>query len=255
MTRARLLGLPLDLLNTEETLDRIEELVASNDVHQHVVLNAAKVVQAQHDDGLRAAIEACDVVNADGMSVVWAGRLLGVPVPERVAGVDLMEELLARAALRRWPVYLLGAREEVVTKVATVEQQRHPGLVVAGYRNGYWTPEQEDDVVRAVALARPKVLFVAMPSPQKEHFLARHKETLRVPFVMGVGGSFDVVAGVTSRAPRWMQATGIEWVYRLIQEPRRMARRYAVGNTKFILLVLRSLFSTRLAVRALRERP
>jgi len=167
----------------------------------------------------------------------------------------LMEELLARAALRRWPVYLLGAREEVVSKVAAVEQQRHPGLVVAGYRNGYWTPEQEDDVVRAVAIARPKVLFVAMPSPQKEHFLARHKETLRVPFVMGVGGSFDVVAGVTSRAPRWMQATGIEWVYRLIQEPRRMARRYAVGNTKFILLVLRSLFSTRLAVRALRERP
>jgi N-acetylglucosaminyldiphosphoundecaprenol N-acetyl-beta-D-mannosaminyltransferase len=255
MTRTRLLGLPLDLLNTEETLDRIEEMVGSNGVHQHVVLNAAKVVQAQHDDDLRAAIEACDVVNADGMSVVWAGRLLGVPVPERVAGIDLMEELLARAALRGWPVYLLGAREEVVSKVATIERQRHPGLIVAGYRNGYWRPEQEDDVVEAVVMARPKLLFVAMPSPKKEHFLARHKETLRVPFVMGVGGSFDVVAGTTSRAPRWMQVTGTEWVYRLIQEPRRMARRYAVGNTKFILLVLRRLFRTRLAVRALRERP
>lgn len=238
MSRIRLMGLPLDPLTMEETVASVERMVVGGGVHQHVVLNASKVVQAQSDDILRDAIESCDLINADGMSVVWAGRLLRRHVPERVAGIDLMERLLARAAERGWPVYLLGARQEVVERVAQIEQERHQGLAIAGSRNGYWSPHEEAAVVAEVAAARPKLLFVAMPSPKKEQFLARHRAVLEVPFVMGVGGSFDVVAGLTARAPAWMQRLGLEWLYRLKQEPRRMARRYAVGNTRFVMLLL-----------------
>ncbi len=256
MSRVRLMDLPLDLLSMEETLLVVEDMVSRGGVHQHVVLNAAKVVQAQTDVALREAIESCELVNADGMSVVWAGRLLGERVPERVAGIDLMERLLARAALRKWPVYLLGARQEVVERVAEIERDRHPGLLIAGYRNGYWAPDEETAVVGQVALARPKLLFVAMPSPIKEQFLARHRAVLQVPFVMGVGGSLDVVAGITARAPSWMQRSGLEWLYRLKEEPRRMVRRYAIGNTKFLLLLVHHLWRGHFqpAVRAAQPR-
>jgi N-acetylglucosaminyldiphosphoundecaprenol N-acetyl-beta-D-mannosaminyltransferase len=239
VTRAWLLGLPVDLLDMPSTLARVEELIGSRQVTQHVVLNASKVVQAQTDHELRRAIEGCELINADGMSIVWAGRVLGVHVPERVAGIDLMDHLLALAARKGWGVYFLGARQQVVEDAVAVERRRHPGLDVVGFRNGYWTESEEDEVVRHVATAQPKLLFVAMPSPKKEQFLARHRDVLRVPFVMGVGGSFDVVAGLTRRAPAWMQRAGLEWAYRLIQEPRRMAKRYLVGNSRFIVLVCR----------------
>lgn len=242
MSRMRLLGLPIDLLDMEETLDVIEEMIGDHGSHQHVVLNAAKVVEAQRSDALRDAIEGCDVVNADGMSVVWAGRLLGAPVPERVAGIDLMDALLERAAQRGWSVYFLGARSDVVARVIDIERERHPGLVVGGWRDGYWSPEEEPGVMEGVAATRPDLLLVAMPSPRKEELIARYKDRLEVPFVMGVGGSFDVVAGVTKRAPVWAQRLGLEWSYRLAQEPRRMFKRYLVGNTKFALLVLQHLF-------------
>jgi N-acetylglucosaminyldiphosphoundecaprenol N-acetyl-beta-D-mannosaminyltransferase len=212
---------------------------------QHVVVNAAKIVQAQDDPELAEVIASCDLINADGMAVVWAGRILGVPVPERVAGIDLMEALLGRSGERGWRVYLLGARQDVVEEVVRREVSRHPRLDIVGYRNGYWSPGEEASVVHEIAQARPDVLFVAMSSPKKEHFVGRHKDDLAVPFVMGVGGSFDVVAGRVSRAPLWMQRAGLEWAHRLLQEPRRMARRYAVGNTRFILLVLRHWWSSR----------
>jgi N-acetylglucosaminyldiphosphoundecaprenol N-acetyl-beta-D-mannosaminyltransferase len=248
--RRELLGVPIDLIDTEGSLREIKRLIDSGGVHQHVVLNASKVVQAQKDGQLRAAIEGCDLINADGMSVVWAGRLLSVPVPERVAGIDLMDRLLSLAVQEGWQVYFLGARQEVVEKAAMIEQALHPGLQVCGYRNGYWAESEEEAVVDEVAATSPTLLFVAMPSPTKEQFLARHRGKLAVPFVMGVGGSFDVIAGVTSRAPVWMQKSGLEWFHRLRMEPRRMLKRYAIGNTQFLFLVARHWMKLHRASRA-----
>lgn len=233
---AEVFGVPLHPLTMEQTVDRVEQLIGSGGVHQHVVLNAAKIVQLAGDDGLREVVRGCSLVNADGQAVVWAGRLLGVPVPERVTGIDLMERLLARAAERGWRVYFLGASDDVVRRVAEIESDRYPGLVVAGYRSGFWSAAEEDQVVAAVAAARPTLLFVALPTPAKENFLARNIDRLGASFAMGVGGSFDVVAGVTRRAPHWMQRVGLEWAFRLVQEPRRMFRRYLVGNSRFIAL-------------------
>ena len=237
--RVHVFGLPLDALTMDETVERVAELVESGRPHQHVVLNAAKVVLCEDDEEMRDIVSDCALVNADGQAVVWAARLLGHEVPERVAGIDLMEAVLERSASAEWPVYFLGATDEVVNKVVEIEAERHTGLKVAGHRNGFWSAEEEDAVVAEIAASGAKVLLVAVPTPRKERFLARHMNTLGVPFQMGVGGSFDVVAGVVTRAPRWMQKAGLEWTWRLLHEPRRMFRRYLVGNSRFLWLTCR----------------
>jgi N-acetylglucosaminyldiphosphoundecaprenol N-acetyl-beta-D-mannosaminyltransferase len=242
--RVRLFGLNVDALTMDESVDAIDALIAAGGVHQHVVLNVAKVVAADRDRELRAIIEACDLVNADGQPIVWASRILGRPLPERVAGIDLMHRLFARAAERGYGVYLLGAKQDVVEAVAQRVQDDHPGIRIAGWRDGYWEPDAEPDVVAAIAAARPQIVFVAISSPAKERFLARWKSSIGAPFVMGVGGAFDVVAGRVRRAPRWMQRAGLEWLFRLVQEPRRMLPRFASDAPRFAWLVLRS-FATR----------
>lgn len=235
-----LFGLRIDQLTMDETVDRIEQLIASRGTHQHVSINVSKVVQAEHDPSLRAVIEACDVVNADGQPIIWAARFLGVSLRERVTGIDLMTRLIERAAERGYRLYLLGARREVVDTVAERIGREHPTAVVAGWRDGYWQADEESSVVASIAEAQPDILFVAMSSPAKEQFLARWKATIGVPFVMGVGGSFDVYAGAISRAPKWMRRVGLEWLYRVYQEPRRMWRRYAGDAPQFAWILLRA---------------
>ena len=226
----------------QQSLDRIEAFIDSGKVHQHVVVNVNKVIKADRDPALREIINKCDLVNCDGMPVCWASRLLGTPLPERVAGIDLFTNLVATAAERGWRVFFLGAREEVVTKVVGTMQARHPQLEVAGYRNGYWSREEEAQVVEGIRAANPDLLFVAISSPKKEEFLGRHLQRMQVPFSMGVGGSFDVIAGLTRRAPLWMQNTGLEWFYRFTQEPRRLFGRYFVEGLSFSGLLARELW-------------
>lgn len=232
-------GLPLDALTMSETISAIAGLVERGGAHQHVVLNAGKVVQASDDSELAEIIRGCTLVNADGMSIVWAARFLGLPVTERVTGIDLFEALLPEAAMRGWPVYFLGARPNVVERVADLAVSRFPNLAVAGWQHGYWGANSEATVVDAIAEARPRLLFVALSSPAKEKFLQAHLPALGDVVGIGVGGSFDVMAGETRRAPAVLRRTGLEWGYRLAQEPRRMARRYLVGNPRFVAHVLR----------------
>lgn len=234
------MGLALDCLTMDETLRRVEQLVDGGDHNQHVVINVGKVVLAHDDPRLREIINACPLVNADGAGVVWGARLLGIDVPERVTGIDLFSTLIGRAAERGWRVYFLGARPEVVRRVVRIFETRHPGLAIAGACDGFWRPDKEEEVVRNIARSRPHLLFVAMPSPRKEYWLSQHLDQLGVPFAMGVGGAFDVVAGITRRAPGWMQRAGLEWFFRLVQEPHRMWRRYLVGNARFALLLVRA---------------
>jgi N-acetylglucosaminyldiphosphoundecaprenol N-acetyl-beta-D-mannosaminyltransferase len=229
----------------EETVEAVRRFLTCGGLHQHVCLNAAKVVELDKRPELTAAIEQCSLVSVDGQAVVWASRLLGNPVPERVAGIDLFERLLAEAAGSGRSVFLLGARQEVLDEVVTRALTRFPGLRIAGAHNGYWADEDETNVVAEVAASGADMLFVALPSPRKELFLEGYAEQLGVPFRMGVGGSFDVMAGRTARAHRWMQRIGMDWAYRLIQEPRRMARRYLVGNTSFLLLTLKRRWNAR----------
>jgi N-acetylglucosaminyldiphosphoundecaprenol N-acetyl-beta-D-mannosaminyltransferase len=232
-------GLPVDRLTMQESVELALRLIQEGPGHQHVVLNAAKMVQAQKSAPLAESILHADIVNADGQPVVWASRILGDALPERVAGIDFMDELLGRAAPLGLTVGLLGATEEVVDQVAAIVRAR--GVSVSYTRHGYWTEAEEESLVRDIAATGTQILFVGIPSPQKELFVARRLSTLGVNLVVGVGGSFDVIAGKTRRAPRAMQRIGLEWLWRLLQEPRRLFKRYLVGNSKFIALVFREL--------------
>lgn len=240
--RIELMGCQVDNLSLEETLRTVEGFIATGRPHQHVVVNVDKLVKARKDEELRRIINECALINADGMPVVWASRILGKPLKERVAGVDLFEALVKRSAEKGWRVYLLGAREEVVSRVKEIYEGLYPTLQIAGYRNGYWKPDEETDVVENIVRARTDILFVAISSPKKEQFLGAYQERMRVPFAMGVGGSFDVVSGKLKRAPRWMRRVGLEWFYRFLQEPRRMFRRYFIDDMAFFGMLAREWF-------------
>jgi N-acetylglucosaminyldiphosphoundecaprenol N-acetyl-beta-D-mannosaminyltransferase len=239
--RQQVLSVVVDNLSMDETVERVAAFVRDGRPHQHVVVNADKVVKAAKDPALAQIIADCDLVNADGMPVLWAARALGQPLKERVTGIDLFYRLMAEAERRRWRVYFLGAKEEIVREVERRAKDAHPSLPIAGARNGYWSPEEEAGVVQAIADSRCDLLFVAISSPKKEQFLARYQALMKVPFAMGVGGSFDVMAGLTRRAPVWMQKTGLEWFYRFLQEPRRMFRRYFIDDMGFFWLLAKAL--------------
>jgi N-acetylglucosaminyldiphosphoundecaprenol N-acetyl-beta-D-mannosaminyltransferase len=249
--RARFLGLEIDRLDMEATLARCEHLIESRGSAQHVVVNVAKLVAMQRDGRLHEIVQRCALVNADGQPIVWASRLLGDPLPERVTGCDLMERLLERAEERGWRVYFLGARADVLARAVARLRERYPRLIVCGSHHGYFDEETEGEAVcRDISDARPHLLFVAISSPKKEYWLAEHLPELDVPFGMGVGGSIDVAAGLVRRAPRWMQRAGLEWLFRLVQEPRRLARRYLVSNAAFVVLLTRAVVRQRIVRRA-----
>jgi N-acetylglucosaminyldiphosphoundecaprenol N-acetyl-beta-D-mannosaminyltransferase len=238
--RSELLGLPIDLLTMDETVAAALEGVKAGRLTQHGALNAAKLVKAQDDSALRDAVASCDIITADGQAVVWAGRLLGVNVPERVTGIDLMDRLLRAADDEALGVYLLGAERDVVSAVAEIVRTQFPNARLVGYQDGYYDRAGELEVVAEIAAAQPDLLFVALQSPEKEIFLATYRAELGHCFAMGVGGTFDVMAGMRKRAPKVLQRFGLEWLFRLAQEPRRLLRRYAVGNARFVALVLRA---------------
>ncbi len=238
--RIHILNTVIDNLSLSETLDVIQSHIHEHKPLQHVVVNAGKIVAMQKDERLRRSVNESDLINADGQAVVWASKILGKPLKERVAGIDLMQKLMEKARQNGYKVFFFGAKEDIVKAVVEKYSRMYGPEVIAGYRNGYFEPEDEARIAEYIASSGAHILFVAISSPVKENFLNAHKETLkRVPFIMGVGGSFDVVAGKVKRAPLWMQKYGLEWFYRLLQEPKRMWKRYLVGNSKFIAMVLR----------------
>tara|TARA_B100000787_G_scaffold96048_2_gene70918 strand:+ start:42265 stop:42960 length:696 start_codon:yes stop_codon:yes gene_type:complete len=227
----------------QETLQVIQKSIASKIQLHHVVVNAGKIVAMQKDQQLCESVNNSNLINADGQAVVWASKVLKKPLKERVAGIDLMQNLVALAHNKGYKIYLLGAKQEVVQQVANTYKKQYNQDIVAGYRDGYFTTQQEPQVVEDIAASGAHMLFVAITSPIKENFLYKHRDILKgVHFIMGVGGSFDVVAGLTKRAPLWMQNAGLEWFYRFAQEPKRMWKRYLVGNSTFIYLVLKEKF-------------
>jgi N-acetylglucosaminyldiphosphoundecaprenol N-acetyl-beta-D-mannosaminyltransferase len=239
--RAIVLGCAIDRLDMAGTLKRCREAIDNRRYIQHVSINAAKLVSLRRQPALREVIERCGLVNADGQSVVWASRLLGDPLPERVAGIDLMKELMAMAEEHGYRIFILGARCEVLQAAVDTLRKQHPQLAIAGFHHGYFADEESPQIAAEIRATRSDILFVAMSSPRKERWLGEHGSTLDVPLVMGVGGSIDIVAGATKRAPTVCQQTGLEWLYRVGQEPRRLAGRYILSNAHFISLVLQAM--------------
>jgi N-acetylglucosaminyldiphosphoundecaprenol N-acetyl-beta-D-mannosaminyltransferase len=243
--RFRLSGVAVDPLTMRQAVGRCVDAVERREHLSVGVVNAAKVVAMRRNEQLRQAVGYCGLVLADGQSVVWASRRLGPPLPERVAGIDLFTELLGEAERRGYRVYFLGARRDVLDRMLAEVARRHPGLAVAGARDGYFRPDEEPGIVAEIGRCRPDLLFIGMSSPAKELFTSRWAKSTGASVVHGVGGSFDVLAGLTRRAPAWYQRHGLEWIYRAWQEPVRLGRRYLTTNMAFLALVARELVNRR----------
>jgi len=235
--RAMILGVPVDKMSLDECVARLDESVRTKKPRHLVLVNAAKIVKARYDKELADIIHAADLVGADGVPVVWTSRLLGDPLPGRVNGTDLMERLLALSMQKQYKLYLLGATEHVIEKAAEKFRELYPTLNLVGYRHGYFNSfEEEVKAAEEIAKAQPDILLVGMGTPMKEKWVRRHINRFNVPVIHGVGGSFDLYGGQTKRAPKWMQNWGLEWLYRTMQEPRRLWKRYLFTNIAFIFL-------------------
>ena len=242
-----LFGIPVAALTMDDVLGRIERAVRTRERLHVGVVNAAKIVNMRRDASLRRDVLSSDLILADGAAVVWASHLLRRPLPQRLAGIDLMLAILERASRSGYRVFCLGATSDVLQRALAQAAADFPGLELAGAHHGYFRPSEESAVAGQIAASRADVLFVAMTSPRKERFLARWSAGLGVPVCHGVGGSFDVLAGKVRRAPLAWQRLGLEWLFRVAQEPRRLWRRYLVTNTIFCCLVLLELLRFRRA--------
>jgi len=242
MARTHLLDCPIDSLSLQETVDEIIHRIRLGKPMQHCVVNTFKFLLMHKDPILKSIVKNCDIINADGQSAVWALKLLRRPIKERVTGIDLMEALIERATRENLSVYFFGAKAPIVQSVFTLYKEKYPNLRIAGYHHGYFRRTGEEPLaVEKIRESRPDILFVALDSPRKEYWLGKYINELNVPFSMGVGGSFDVLAGHFPRAPRWMQDHGLEWAWRLKEDPRRMWKRYLKSHTLFGWLIFREL--------------
>ncbi len=237
--RINIFNCPIDTYTMDETVSKIDESIQNKTHLHHVVVNAAKLVHMQKDKELYESVVSSDIINPDGQAVVWASKFLNQPLKERVAGIDLMQNLVQLASQKGYKVFFFGAKEEVVKGVVDKYSDMYSKDIIAGYRNGYFKKEEEESIAKQIADSGADILFVAISSPTKEIFLNTYKDIIDTSFIMGVGGSFDVVAGKVSRAPVWMQNAGLEWFYRFLQEPRRMWKRYLVTNSLFIYYMLK----------------
>jgi len=234
------LGCPLTKLSVEDFVDLAEQFINFGEPHYIAVANAAKIVKMRSDKDLKDSVESAHLVGADGVPVLWASKLLGKPLLGRVNGTDLMYRLLKRADEKGYRIFFFGTKEKILERVIERIRTEYPGVNIAGFHHGYFSPSQESLIVRKIRAAKADILFIAFGTPKKELWIKRYLFSMGVPVVHGVGGSFDVLAGVIPRAPLWMQRHGLEWLFRLWQEPRRMWRRYLVTNTLFILLILKA---------------
>jgi len=235
--RIDFMGLSIDRISMNEVLKRIELFVESEKPHRIVFLNALKIVLANSDKELQEIINASDLVLADGMSIVFSLRLLEGIQTERVPGVDLMQQAIELVEKNGYRLYFLGSTPEVVDRIVNIYRTKFPKLKIAGWHHGYFSADEETGILREIRKNRTDILFVAFGSPQKEKWIEKNYRDLHVPVCICVGGSFDVLSGERKRAPRWIQKIGLEWFFRLIQEPRRLWWRYFKGGIIFVWLL------------------
>lgn len=242
-SRFKFMNTYVNAVSMEQSIAWVEKIIAEGRPTQHVVINASKVNLMEKDSKLREIVNKCPLINADGASIVWAAKRLGVPLEKRVTGCDMFQKLIGMAAEKGYKIYLFGAKEEVVRKVKEIYEEQYSGIQIVGYRNDYFTESDEAQIVKDMHDSGADMMFVAFSSPKKEYWVNKYLDEIGIPFVMGVGGSFDIIAGVTQRAPIWFQEHGLEWFYRFVQEPRRMWKRYIIGNAKFVALTYKYKFN------------
>ena len=236
--RIQILGITIDPLTMKETVDAVEQYVLKKHPLHLMGVNADKINQCHEDEKIKKIVNESGIINADGASVVLASKFLGAPDPERVAGIDLMQNLLELSNKKGYSVYFFGAKEEILQDMLKIFEERYPALNVVGYRNGYFSPKDEKYIQEDIKEKKPNFVFVGITSPKKEYIIQSFMDNGINAVFMGVGGSFDVLSGHIKRAPLWMQNAHLEWLFRVANEPKRLFKRYFVGNVTFIKRVL-----------------
>ena len=240
LEKIEMLGAGIHNVTMQEAMGAIERFIDEGGMHQVITLNAEILYQAQTNERLLSVINHVDLVTPDGSGIVWGARTLGTPLKERVSGIDLLWEICRRSPEKGWRIYLLGAAPGIPEKAEKNLEAKYPGISIVGVRNGYFDindKAQVEEILAEVAASGADVLFVAMGAPRQEYFIREHREALGTKVAIGVGGSFDVVAGEVKRAPVFMQRMGIEWLWRLLSQPSRWRR--MLNLPRFVFLVKR----------------
>lgn len=248
--RARILGLNFDVISTSKALERVQEFVSSGTPHQVFFSNASSVAISVRDTVFRDAVNHSDLNCPDGMSIVWAGRLLGVPFPERVAGPDFTVKALELAAKKGYRVYFMGCAPSTLDRIKSNLLRRWPALQIVGLYSPPMCDKLSDaetaKIIAELKEARPDFLLVGLSCPKQEKWIAENRRLFPVSVCFAIGAAFDFMAGTTSRAPLFFRNMGLEWLYRLMAEPRRLWKRYFIGNTRFLYLLVKEMFQVRL---------
>ena len=234
--KANILGCQVDKITMDEAVKKVASYIKNKENRHIITLNAEILYRALSDEKLKTVINQADLVTPDGAAIVWASRKLGDPVPERVTGIDLMEALVKEASQQGWKLYLYGAAPGVAELAAANLQKKYKNLNIVGTKDGYISSDLMPDLVADIQAKKPDILFVALGAPKQEFWINMYKDIIRVPVSIGVGGSFDVLAGQVKRAPKLFQDLHAEWLYRLIKEPRRYKRMMALP--KFVLKIM-----------------
>lgn len=234
--RIAILNVMIDVVTMKEAVTVVKQFILQKKPHLVVTPNAEIVMMANKDKQLAHIINHADLVVPDGAGVVWAARYQGDNMPERVAGYDLVQNLLIEAAREKYRIYMFGGAPGIAEKAKKIAEERYPGVQIIGTRNGFFTKQDEPEIVNTIKGCQPDILLVALGVPRQEKWLYEYKEELEVPVAIGVGGTFDVMAGVVQRAPLWMQRASLEWLFRLLSEPKRAIRMLALP--RFVIKVM-----------------
>ena len=237
--RINILNTTIDVLNMEETISLVEKYVKTKTPLHLMGVNADKINELNENSLMKTIVNNCGVINADGASVVLASKFLNKPLPERVAGIDLMQELVKLSERKKYSIYLLGAKRDVVEKTAEVLNTKYKKLNIVGIHDGYFKENNWPEISDELKQKKPDFVFVGITSPMKEYLIEYLQNDGNNSVFMGVGGSFDVISGNIPRAPKWMQKANLEWLFRVYKEPKRLFKRYFIGNWKIIKLVIK----------------
>lgn len=230
-------GIRVSKVDMKTTVSYLTDAVHNRVPHQVITANPIMVMAALENPSYMEIMKSAELVVPDGTGVVWAADYCKEPVAERVAGFDLLHELLRQGESYKWRVYLLGSTPEVIRETTSRLQTGYPGIIIAGYHDGFFGPEEDEQILAGILEAKPDLLFVARGADSQEPWIAKYKSRLQIPVMMGVGGSFDVISGKSRRAPKAFQKLRAEWLYRLIKEPTRYKRMLALP--KFAVKVVR----------------
>ena len=233
--RVEILGVEVDAVTMAQAVERVTNLIAAGKPSIVATANAEMLLRATHDDELKTILNAANLVVPDGAGTVWAARHLGKQMPERVAGFDLVQELMKLAPVKSWKFFLFGSSPGIADKAKLKAETLYPGIKIVGTRNGYFTAADEPEIISQIKQSRADVLLAALGVPKQEKWLFAHMDELKIPVSIGVGGTFDVMAGVVKRAPLWMQRARLEWLFRAMLQPSRAGRLLALP--KFVLKV------------------